>query len=155
MAVRTDDGKVSHLRFARTPSGQRLEVMNLGVVIAETSVDALEVKAAAVDFAVETTPVLTTKGLHLALAQVMLAAPVQHETPPRRPFKGAAFVIRQTLDRLNSDVAEIKLQWGRGLSTAETPGCWGRGDRLGGASMGPRSFDRGNTAPAVLRVSTL
>ena len=46
-----------------------------------------------------------------------------------------------------------RLQWGRGLSTAETPsGAW-RAILAAAASMGPRSFNRGNRATSLRRLT--
>ena len=63
-------------------------------------------------------------------------------------FNGAAvFRPRKSRNTMTMQSARPWLQWGRGLSTAEIMLALGEcGDR-GTASMGPRSFDRGNSIP--------
>ncbi len=68
-------------------------------------------------------------------------------------FNGAAVFQPRKFD-LSSLTAlpEGLLQWGRGLSTAEILIDAGAGKKHRGASMGPRSFNRGNL-PQVMRWS--
>ena len=73
----------------------------------------------------------------------------KYPTKPSRPrcgFNGAAVFQPRKCDALYDDDAiyDIRLQWGRGLSTAEIQGAAIPANGPGPASMGPRSFNRGN-----------
>jgi len=63
-------------------------------------------------------------------------------------FNGAAAFRPRRRDRCGATAQDDKLQWGRGLSAAETRWCW---PIVAGsnASMGPRPFGRGDVANGV------
>ena len=69
--------------------------------------------------------------------------------PPSRFNGAAAFQPRKWLFTKGRKMAEMQLQWGRGLSAAEIPYHHTSTTTCNIASMGPRPFSRGNFVDSV------